>query len=272
MSIAKKIKILKNIPTIAVRDKSLTKAFETYFLLKHHYDNGIVTNITKNARNIAKICQISERTLWTRISLLKSYKLAKKIPGGISLASWDDIAKKFKIKKYFYYVNYEKIVQLELVLEAKALLESKKGMQAAYKLKVNKNPELKNDLIRISGSKEFSRRAVLRCAMQAFTNPELYTTQEIEILNAYNSEDNLKYYCADDNLNCFSIAQMFNNRKCAASGSYTKQKLAKAGLITYEHRKIESSQRVRKTNLGCIYYSRTTKQTILIMPDNVEII
>jgi len=259
----KKIKILKNIPTLVAGDKTLQKAFETYFHLKHHFENGVVTNITKNSKTIAQNCQISERTLWTRLGLLKSYKLAKKTFGGISLASWDEICKKYNLKKFFYYVTYENICQLEYVLEAKALLECKKRMQAAYKFKVNKNLELKNELCRITGSKELNRRAVLCCAIQAFTNPELYTPEEREMLKMHNS---------DDNLNTLTIAEIFNNRRSSRSGSYTKQKLAAAGLIKYNHRKYESRERVREASIGSIYYSRPTKETILILADNIEII
>lgn len=262
MLTSKKIKILKNIPSIAAGDKSLLKAFETFFYLKHHYDAGIISSYSKNAGKLAGCCHISERTLWTRISLLKRYKLAKVKEGRLILASWDDICTKFKTKKYFYYAKF-KDVQLELVLEAKALFESKKRMQAAYKLKINNNPGLKQELCRISGSKEFSRRAVLRCAMQSFTNPELYNAAEIEMLTAHNS---------DDNLNCFSIAEMFNNRTSSRSGTYTKRKLVAAGLIRVEHRRMESTVRQRQTPIGCVYYSRPTKRTFAIMPDNIDII
>lgn len=258
-----KIKILKNIPTIAAGDKTLKKAFETWFHLKHHYDQGLVKNVSKNIYNLAQKCQVSERTLWTRIYLLKRYKLAKKTKDGLMLSSWDDICKKFKVKKYFYYVNYEKIVQLELVLEAKAILESKKRMQSAYKLKVNKNPELKEALCGIIGSSNFSRRAVLECAIKAFVNPELYTPDQRTMLNAHNS---------DDNLNTYSIAEMFNNRRSSSSGTYTKRKLEAAGLIKVNHRKYDSALRARDTSIGCVFYSRPTKRTFAIMPDNVEII
>jgi hypothetical protein len=258
-----KIKILKNIPTQIASDKTLKKAFETFFYLKHHYDNGVVLNISKNIKTIAEQCQISERTFWTRLALLKSNKLAKKTPGGILLASWDDICEKFNVKKYYYYVKYEKIVQLELVLEAKAILEAKKRMQAAYKIKVNKNPELREALCNITGSDIFSRRAVLSCVIKAFTNPELYTKDEIEMLNAYNS---------DDNMNTYRIAEIFNNRRSSSSGTYTKRKLAKVGLLQFEHRRFKSEPRVRKTTIGCVYYSRPQKLTFAIMPDLVEII
>ena len=50
-----------------------------------------------------------------------------------------------------------------------------------------------------------------------------------------------------------------------------KRILEKHGFITIEKRIYESVQRCRKAIMGTVYYSRPTKNTILIMPDNLII-
>lgn len=263
-----KIKVLKEIPTKISSVKPLIKAFETYSYLKYYYTNGIITNCTRNQHSIAKMCNISVRTLWTRIQLMKDFKLATVINGNITLAKWDTVCEKFSIRKRFYYIKInndnENNCKLEYIIKLKALQEAKKRMQTAFKFKVKESSILYNEFCRITGAEDgkLSRRAVLNNAINCFQNPSAYTLdQQYFLLNSFNS---------DDNLNCRTIANMFNNFS-ASSGTYLKKILEKHGFITIEKRIYESVQRCREAIMGTVYYSRPTKNTILIMPDNLII-
>ncbi|MFA6924689.1 MAG: hypothetical protein WC223_10620 [Bacteroidales bacterium] len=264
-----KVKVLKQIPTIIATNKPLIKAFETYFLLKYHYSNGIISNFSKNQKSVAEVCNISVRTLWTRLKILKENNLITVTGSNIKFSSWDFLCEKFNIRKNFYYIklnnsNNDGILKLEYLIRLKALQEAKKRMQYAFKAKVKQSSDVYNEFCCITGAEngKLSRRAVLNSAIECFKNPAMFTPDEqFFLLNCFN---------ADDNMNCLTIARMFNNNS-ASSGTYLKRILEKSGLIEIEKRIIESIERCRKAIMGTVFYSRPTKQTILIMPDNLII-
>jgi len=258
---SEKLKILIGISSIVATNKSLRKAMDTYFWLKHYHDSGVVAQ--KYSAQLARQCNISERTLWTRLKIMKSYDLIKTRDGIIYLASFDDVCKQFDIQKKFYYVKYDndEEISLEHLLMAKAVFEGKKRQRRAFRFHAKKFG-IDRLLCDVTGSRDLQRQAVLRACITAFTNPEFYHESEISILNRLNP---------DDNYSCNKLAGMFN-LKSAASGSYIKGILTKRKLISVQKRLFESERKIRESILGVVYYSRKTAKTFLIMTDNIELV
>ena len=261
-----KVKILYNIPSLTHGDKTLRKAFETFFWLKHYNDNGIITDYSRQTKDLADQCHISMRTLWSRIQLMKKYRLIRIVRvdknNVIELQSWKTIRKIYEIKhEKFYYISTDEDTNLEHVLIAKAHQEGQKRQVAAFNRRVKEN-NLRNELHSVTGGEGFNRQAVIKSCITAFKFPSLFTETEIAYLNRLR---------ADSQYNCRKIA-LSMGCKSASSGTYIKQVLQREGLIRVTKRKYESEERFRFSTLGKVFYNRRNKKTFLIMPDLIDVL
>lgn len=234
--------------------------------MKHHFDNGKIEKYCANENEIAALCNISTRTLWTRIQILREQNLVHSNNGTLILASWNDICNKYQVKQYFYYIKKEVYdnTKLEYILEAKTIQEAQKRREVAFRAKLERNKLAKAQYLRITGSLNLSRTAVMERASDCFRSPSTFNNDDKYFL--------LEGINADENLSCNSVAFLINQRTCASSGSYTKAKLMRNKLIAVEHRRIESNERARKSIYGTVFFNRGGKTTFLILPDKVSVL
>lgn len=262
-----KIKVLIGLPYALSKDKDLRKAMETFIFLKHFHSNGTIWNYSSRAGEMAEECNISIRTFWTRLNTLSGYKLIRKRSGNLSLASWDDVMKMFKIqKKDFYFTRAEKYNskrRLEYFLETKALQEKKAEMKSAFTRKFNKYSDLRHFIISNVGVNNLEQ------VIEALFDLQLLNFMLRKNAEKYNF---LQVLNPDFNLNVESLAFFFDERKSKNSGTYTKHKLWGYGFINVERRVLKSNKRARYSALGTVRYNRKTKQTFLHLPDNIIIL
>lgn len=256
-----KLKIPYGVPSAVVANKSLRKAWDTFLWLKHIYDSGIITSYSHFSAELAEECNISERTFWNRLKLMKKYKLVKIDERNIVLASWSSLVQKYKLSNKFYYIKYEDDAKIEFFLIAKAIQEAKKRKANMFKVEVMKH-ELGKELLAVCGTRELSREAVLSTSINAFINPSLFQYYELELLASLN---------ADNNYNCNRIALMLGCNS-ASSASYTKRKLINNNLIKVTHRKFDSNERSRYHASGIVQYSHRNKKTFLTIPDLIQVL
>lgn len=262
-----KIKVLKNLPYALCKDKNLRKAIETFLFLKHYHPNGTIWNFSSRAGEMAEECNISIRTLWTRLGTLTENKLISKRNGILSLASWDQVMAIFKIKqKNFYFTRTEKYNskrRLEYFLETKAFQEKRVEMKNAFNREFKSSRELRQTIVSNVGVSEPEKVIEALFDLQLHNFRKRISTEDSDYLNLLNP---------DFNLNVASLAFLFDSRESKSSGTYTKSKLLYYGFVRIEKRQLESANRARSCTLGTVFYCREKKQTVLQLPDNIIIL
>ena len=261
-----KLKILKLIPTVTADNKALRKAFETFFLLKHHVVEGEVYGYSSKSAMLSELCCISTRTFYTRLELMRKAGLVKTKKGKLVLASWDAVCKKYNVRKNFYYIRediYEN-TKVEYIIEAKTIQEAQKRRANAFYAKIACNRFAEAEYRNITGFAKTSRRAILEYVIDCFKNPSKYNEDERYFL--------LSFANPDEHLSAKAISSLINGRMSASMGTYTKRKLMRNKLASLQHRIIQSNELPREAIQGKVYYSRAIKKTILILADKLDVI
>ena len=263
-----KIKVLKGVPFAIRHDKSLMKAFETFCYLKHYY-NGHIWKYFKRIDDIADKCEISPRTLNTRIYTMKKAGWIRTINGHIVIESWESLLRIYHIKESAFYFTkielWKDQQKLEFFLETKDSQEHKKFMFKAYKRKCMEDVEFRKEICRKAGISD--------------SDIELLPDAHLSLLfsNFLNSIDcgvnsTPNRYNPYFNVNCKTGAALLYNRTSPSSFTYTKRKWVRFGLAWVEKVSLTSEKWAGSCTLGTRSWNDDTKHSFLTLPDNVVIL
>lgn len=265
-----KIKIPRGFAMQVAPLRKLQRTTAIYFTLKAVCSSGRIENYRKIIQDLADACYISKRCFETRLAELLDQGFATKENKALVLKSFKQFNDEYGLKNgVYHYLDPQKIkAPLKNYLKALYFKEKQRQCQHAHKLKLDKIPELKNELKQILGVSDRSpifRQDILAGLLHRFKTgqSELQNIYALNFLNPYAQ------------VSCAHIQNRFGYSEKSTSGpSYMKKRLKELGLITYRPIQIETNatktkQWMREIVSGRTYWSRTKNKLILQLPDEV---
>lgn len=279
---------------MAANDKVLCKALGVYFTLMAYRDCGNFYNLKARKKELAQVCNTSERTIYRHLELLVQKNLARygdDKKDVLLLNSYRSVADHFGIIRLkYHYIDYEKIKdRLEYVLIGLVPEESKELQKRTFFEKLRRIPELYNLVKKVVTGRETSKfvtmQQIFSCQLETLTNPEQYTEEEIDQLRFLNADTNvgLSYLCAAygykgwreyfEKLEQQKLEKTNEEiiRPSKSGASYTKAVLIKKGIINAVERIYKAPNWTKEFQIGpCKYYpfwSRPQKARCFQLPD-----
>jgi hypothetical protein len=247
-----KVAYLKGLETATADNRQLKKAVGTFCVLKALNKSGFVG--IANYSEAAAQLNITSRTLYTRIKQMEAAGLITTTGGqGVFLKSWEDVADLFDIAelKYSYVKGTERP---DLVLSALFIRSRQRVCESAFLFKVNKDVELKNYLVKVTG---------LQTSEKGFAAAVLKQQLLATLINNKAALINLNANTTPGYKN-LSKKLGYNSRGGLA---YLKRILQKADLLTTEKREFTTAPAVYSALIGNVYYRRPLQQRRLTLTD-----
>jgi len=246
-----KYKILKGIAETAIQDKSVKRAFETYFKLKALNTSGCFA--AAQYAEVAQLCHITLPTFYTRIKEMRRAGLILEGKSKFNLLSYKTVANKYNTDpKDCYYTRSSK---LQLVIDSLPVRHAKMMMNQAAIAKGKRNGILDDTMI--AGPKgSLALKAVLNSQIADHQHSAKTTDKALYAINP------------DDNLNYATLSLIFNY-KGFGSMAYKKRLFVKHGLATIQPRKYRIHEHRYESVLGHVCYFRPEKKRILVMCDDI---
>lgn len=139
----------------------LMKVFGFYLLLKAEAPNsGWIQNYTKQIAALSKNFGISQRSFFTYMNELERLKLAFREKNNIRIVSWDQLGKVLDIstkKRTQIKFNYDGSQKIHWWFSAIDIKDNQERQAYMIWKKVNKNSEIKNDLLTAMYKRNFDK-------------------------------------------------------------------------------------------------------------------
>ncbi len=281
----KKVKILKNLPAALAKERALVtkyethrifKVFETFMYLKEITTSGKIeqpgASLDDFMSYLADECNVSRNTMYTRISMLKQYKLIQVCKRGtIYLESWDTIADQYNVKKnQFHEIQLnEKSAKVEYQLRTLVIAEHKSRMAYKFAKLLESNNQLRQNLLTFFGKLPETLEQLSEMVLQA------------KVLSFKNRSESFDFWHSipsDFNASVSKLMQYFAF-KDFRQVAYWKRRLSFQALITVQTRKHESKLATRKANnlltggkvFQHFFYNVKEKTRIWQLPDAIII-
>lgn len=265
-----KIKIPRGFAMQVAPFRDLQRTTAVYFTLKAVCSSGRIENYRQIIHELADACFISKRIFETRLKELFEKGFATIDKKALVLKSFKEFNDEYGLKNgVYHYLDPEKLkAPLKKYLQALFIKETQRKCQQAHKIKLDKIPELKNELKQILGVSDRSpifRQDILVGLLHRFKTgqSELQNIYALNFLNPYTQ------------VSCAHLQERFGYSEKSTSGpSYMKKKLKELGLITYRSVQIETEATktknwMREIVCGRTYWSRIKKRLILQLPDEI---
>lgn len=234
-----KLKILKGLPAKIAGDKML-KPVSTFLVLKTLYKSGTIFNFSERKKEIAPFCDISPRTLHTRVKELIALKLVRFDGKTLCLSSYSTLYELIGIAgSKHHYIKHEH--KAEHLIKLLALKENIRSQE-----------------------KEIYRKLKDRCESEGITHEEAQSAELSRFVKAFKDGDHhyFNFVFPEATLSQSTIARLYNltyygpdGESRNSSGQYWQDKFKKMGLIKTEYRQIEGGK-TRHTRLGFVFWSR----------------
>lgn len=189
----------------------LAKFYGFYLLLKAEAPgSGWILNYTKQIPELARNFGISQRTFFNYLSHLEKLKIAFREGDKIRLVGWDQLGRLLSIntrertKIQFTYDGKQKIHWWFAALDIKSNQESQQYM--IWK-KVNKNPEVKNELLMALHARGFD---LSKADNPEYFSGKLFSLYVEDFRTGTEVHDILIHIRADVNRTCKKLANAWN--------------------------------------------------------------
>lgn len=254
----------------------LVKYYGFYLLLKAEAPgSGWIQNYTKQIPELAKNFRISQRTFFSYLTQLEKLKIAFREGNKIRLVGWDQLARllnintKKRTKIQFTYNGKQKIYWWFAAIEIKSNQECQEYM--IWK-KVNKNPEIKNELLTVMHARGFDLSKADNPGLFAAALFSLY----VEDFRTGTEVHNILIHIRSDiNRSCRKLAQAWS--MSAQLASYWKKIMHKQQIIDVSKMQVVS-QWSRQTN-DChknkfchVIWNDKLKERVWFLCDQVSVI
>ena len=280
------IRIPTELPAAILADRMLVKKrfvnrtiklYDTFAIFKAITTTGKIQSFTKQRENLAYVCKISVSMLYSRVKELQRLNLIKIVNGNITLASWEDACKPFKIShKHKIAINYN-IHDYKRVHHAFAAIEITQAQQKqfnAFHYHMDKNPSDKNYLANILFDSYKDQRVL--------TSKQVFT-QQFDKLQRHCFENgktiieqfgtdifNLVFVRRADCNRCVGTIRAAYKFKSSQSVSYLKKQLFRNGFITIDKDKPLAAENT-VTMWGEDKWFDEIKRRAWVIPDRITV-